>query len=370
MKDNKQRVAVLLHHRPRHLPGSEVRGGRRARQAYYRDKGYIAARVGAARDQDPGGLEGRQDALRRAAHPVQRGRSVRGRQLRLRGQQGRQDRRPSPAVQAEGRATTTARSRSGRAWSRRASCTAPGGYWEFTGYPGSEAARHRRARCAAGGERPGGPIEDAKERPPIVDVTMRMQEGEQYFVNRITLPRQHDDARQRHPPRDPAARKRRLQHRGAQVQRQAHQPARILQADRGGNDVIKVEKTPGEKNKVDVTLKFEEQNRNQLTFGAGVSQFEGFFGQLAFQTSNFLGRGESATFSVLAGARAKNYQLAFTEPFLFDRPITAGIDVFKREIRYYYSYTQASTGGNCVVGLPGRPTSRACSSATACSSRA
>ena len=61
-------------------------------------------------------------------------------------------------------------------------------------------------------------------------------------------------------------------------------------------DNPKVEKVPGEKNKVDVTMKFEEQNRNQLTFGAGVSQFEGFFGQLAFQTSNFLGRGESATF--------------------------------------------------------------------------
>ena len=40
-------------------------------------------------------------------------------------------------------------------------------------------------------------------------------------------------------------------------------------------------------------MKLEEQNRNQLTFGAGVSQYEGFFGQLSFQTSNFMGRGES-----------------------------------------------------------------------------
>jgi outer membrane protein insertion porin family len=103
---------------------------------------------------------------------------------------------------------------------------------------------------------------------------------------------------------------------------------------------------------VDVTLTVEEQNRNQVTFGAGVSQFEGFFGQLAFQTSNFLGRGESATFSVLAGRRAKNYQVAFTEPFLFDRPITAGIDLFKRELRYIYAYTQASSGGNAVFGFP------------------
>ena len=42
----------------------------------------------------------------------------------------------------------------------------------------------------------------------------------------------------------------------------------------GGKDV-NVEKTPGVDNKVDVKLKLEEQNRNQLTFGAGVSEFEG-----------------------------------------------------------------------------------------------
>ena len=64
-----------------------------------------------------------------------------------------------------------------------------------------------------------------------------------------------------------------------------------------------------------------------------MSQFDGFFGQLSFQTSNFLGRGETFTISAQQGNRAKNYQLAFTEPFLFDRPMTAGVDLFIREIR-------------------------------------
>ena len=103
---------------------------------------------------------------------------------------------------------------------------------------------------------------------------------------------------------------------------------------------------------LDVTLKLEEQNRNQLTFGAGVSQFEGFFGQLSFQTSNFLGRGESLTLSLQAGSRAENYQVAFTEPFLFDRNITGGIDVFKRSLQYVNQFTQKSTGGNILFGFP------------------
>jgi hypothetical protein len=48
--------------------------------------------------------------------------------------------------------------------------------------------------------------------------------------------RQHDDARQRHPARAAAVRKQRLQHRGAQVQRQAAQPARLFQAARGSEE--------------------------------------------------------------------------------------------------------------------------------------
>ncbi len=42
----------------------------------------------------------------------------------------------------------------------------------------------------------------------------------------------------------------------------------------GGKDVD-VKETPGADNKMDITLKFEEQNRNQLQFGAGVSQYRG-----------------------------------------------------------------------------------------------
>ena len=103
---------------------------------------------------------------------------------------------------------------------------------------------------------------------------------------------------------------------------------------------------------MDVRLQLQEQNRNQLTFGAGVSQYEGFFGQLSFQTSNFLGRGESLTVAVQAGSRAQNYTLAFTEPFLFDRNITGGLNLFRNEVRYIGQFTQQSIGGVLTFGFP------------------
>ena len=83
-----------------------------------------------------------------------------------------------------------------------------------------------------------------------------------------------------------------------------------------------------------------------------MSQFEGFFGQLSFQTSNFMGRGEALTVSLQVGSRSENYQVAFSEPFLFDRNITGGIDVYKRTLRYIDQFTQEATGGNVTGGFP------------------
>jgi outer membrane protein insertion porin family len=110
--------------------------------------------------------------------------------------------------------------------------------------------------------------------------------------------------------------------------------------------------TPAGDDKVDIAITFEEQNRNQLTFGAGVSQFDGFFGQLGFQTSNFLGRGETVGISLQKGSQAQNYQLSFSEPYLFDRPLSVGFDVFRRQYVFPFQYTQGSTGTNFVAGYP------------------
>ena len=186
---------------------------------------------------------------------------------------------------------------------------------------------------------------------------MRMQEGKQYFVNRITFVGNTTT-------RDNVVRRElRLFENGVfNTEALKFSIKRINQlgyfkALEGGADV-NVEKTPGVDNQVDVTLKFEEQNRNQITFGAGVSQWEGFFGQLAFQTANFMGRGETLTLSLQAGSRAQNYQIAFTEPYLFDRAITGGLDIFKREYRFISQFTQSSYGGNVVFGFPLRDFTR------------
>jgi outer membrane protein insertion porin family len=227
------------------------------------------------------------------------------------------------------------------------------GYMEFTGYPDP---RPRDVPDLTG-ESPDSataataPAESRTNEPPVVDVTVRLQEGKQFFVNRITFTGNTTT-------RDNVIRRElRIYENGVfNTEALKYSVRRLNQLGyfrplEEGRDIA-VDKVPAADNKINLNLKLEEQNRNQLQFGAGVSQFEGFFGQLSFQTSNFLGRGETLSMAIQAGSRAENYQLGFTEPFLFDRNITGSANVFRSDVRYVSQFTQRSTGATVSFGFP------------------
>jgi len=225
-----------------------------------------------------------------------------------------------------------------------------GGYYEFTAYPDLQPRDVPPADAPAAGPSAADP-----DLPPVVDVTMRVQEGAQYFVNRITfLGNTHT--------RDDVLR-RELALVEAGIFNTEALKFSIRRLNQLGyfksleGDAISVEKTAGKDNNVDVVLKVEEQNRNQVSFGAGASQYEGIFGNASFTTSNFLGRGESLTLSFQKGSRSNSYQVAFSEPYLFGRPITAGISLFSRKLDYrLYSaevdYSEVRTGATLTSGFP------------------
>ena len=223
-----------------------------------------------------------------------------------------------------------------------------GGYFEFTGFPDY---KFRDEPDPAEPAAPAALAVAAPAGPPIVDVTMRLVEGQQYFINRITFvgnTTTHDNV---------IRREMRLLEDGVfNTEALKFSIRRLNQLGyfkplEDGKDIT-VDKTPGVTNKVDVKVALEEQNRNQISFGAGVSEFEGFFGQASFQTSNFMGRGESLTVSLSAGSRAQNYTVAFTEPFLFDRNITGSVNVYRNDVRYVGQFTQGSRGAVFGLGYP------------------
>jgi outer membrane protein insertion porin family len=214
------------------------------------------------------------------------------------------------------------------------------GYMEFTGFPDLTAVPVPESLAAG---------------DPVIDVRMKLTEGPQYTVNRITFTGNtttHD-----------AVIRREVQLvEGGVFNTEAlkYSVRRLNQLGYfkplEGNDTdLKVEKTADREHAVDVTLTFEEQNRNQLTFGAGVSQYEGLFGNLGYTTTNFMGRGESLTVSAQKGVRSSAYQLSFSEPYVFSRPMTAGFDLYSRKIDYLtgvdtVGYSEVRSGFNLTGG--------------------
>ena len=164
----------------------------------------------------------------------------------------------------------------------------------------------------------------------------------------------HHHPGQGDPPRDVAERAGRDEHGTAQ---DVHPPIDRLRATSSPSRNRRFEPVPETDNKLDVTLRLAEQNRNQFTFGGGVSGLEGAFINLAFSTTNFLGRGETASFALQTGSRTRNFQIALTDPYFMDLPITAGFDLFKRTLRLP-QFTREDTGGSLIWGIPVKRFSR------------
>jgi outer membrane protein insertion porin family len=302
---------------------------------YYRDHGYVTARVG---QPDVRPLDDSRDGSTRWVQlrvPVSEGVRYRLGVITFEGNQLV----PSESLRAlfdltEGDWYSQKKIR--KAFEKAHERYGAAGYTEFTGFPDLK------------------PREDGGR--PTVDVTIRVTEGPQYFVNRITFTGNTTT-------RDNVIRREMRLVEGGIFNTEAlkYSVRRLNQLGyfkplEGGSKDLQVDRIPG-RTAVDVTLKVEEQNRNQVQFGAGMSQYEGIFGNVSYTTANFIGRGESLTLTGQRGGRSSLYQLAFTEPYLFERPLSAGLELFSRKIDYLtgvgaVGYSEVRSGLNITGGHP------------------
>ncbi|HZN01589.1 MAG TPA: outer membrane protein assembly factor BamA [Pyrinomonadaceae bacterium] len=94
-------------------------------------------------------------------------------------------------------------------------------------------------------------------------------------------------------------------------------------------------RTNDEEASVDLTLKVNERGRQQISFNGGISGIGGSFFGLEYSTNNLLGRGEVLSFNVAAGNRQRSFQFSFTEPYIRDRPISAGFSIFAFSQKFF-----------------------------------
>jgi outer membrane protein insertion porin family len=79
---------------------------------------------------------------------------------------------------------------------------------------------------------------------------------------------------------------------------------------------------------VDLLLKVHEKGKNSIGLSGGVSGLAGTFVGLSYSTNNFLGKGETLSISANLGNLERSINFGFTEPYLFDRPLTAGFNIY------------------------------------------
>ena len=94
-------------------------------------------------------------------------------------------------------------------------------------------------------------------------------------------------------------------------------------------------RTNEEEGLVDVTVKVAEKGRQQISFNGGISGIGGSFFGLDYSTNNLFGRGEVLSLNLAAGNRQRSFQFSFTEPYIRNRPITAGFTVFAYSQKFF-----------------------------------
>jgi len=104
----------------------------------------------------------------------------------------------------------------------------------------------------------------------------------------------------------------------------------------------------------------EEKPTGELSLSAGFSSIENFLLQGSIRQRNFRGLGQQLQASVNYSSYSKSVELGFTEPYLFDRNISVGGSVYRRDLNSFNfinndrqtTFQQTTTGGQLNIGVP------------------
>ena len=126
---------------------------------------------------------------------------------------------------------------------------------------------------------------------------------------------------------------------------------------------------------VQLLLKVKEKGKNSIGMNGGLSGLSGAFLGVNYQTNNFLGLGETLSVQGNMGNLSRQFMFGFTQPYLHNRPVNLGFQIFNNKQDYNsaknyqattgasanltsaqqsltQNYNQASTGMNFSVSYP------------------
>ncbi|MET0250628.1 MAG: outer membrane protein assembly factor BamA [Novosphingobium sp.] len=124
---------------------------------------------------------------------------------------------------------------------------------------------------------------------------------------------------------------------------------------------FEVEQKPGSApDRIILEANVEEKATGELQLSAGFSSLESFILQASIQQRNFRGRGQTVGASINYSRYSKSAEVSFTEPYVFDKNVSAGLDIYRRDLNSFNylnddrntTYEQSTTGFQGRLGVP------------------
>jgi outer membrane protein insertion porin family len=179
-----------------------------------------------------------------------------------------------------------------------------------------------------------------------IDITYEVREGPKVFVERIDI-----TGNQR--TRDEVIRRELRISEGDAFNASNIRVSRRRLRNLNFFDNVDITNEPGSApDKTVLKVAVTEKATGEVSLGGGFSTNEGVLGTFGLRERNFLGRGQDVQFNFTVSQKSQNIDLRYTEPYLFDRNLIAGWDIFrvKRDFTDESGYQERRTGGRLRAG--------------------
>ncbi|KRE87732.1 outer membrane protein assembly factor BamA [Rhodanobacter sp. Soil772] len=195
------------------------------------------------------------------------------------------------------------------------------------------------------------PIPKLDKEKRTVDLTLYVEPGQRVYVRRVVF---QGNTRTE----DGVLRREMRQLEGSWYSQAAIDRSKIRLQKLGYFKTVDVDKklVPGTQDKVDVTVKVEEQSAGSMQFGVGYSQYSGIILNASVSQNNLFGSGDSFSIS---GERSSYYTrlgLNYYNPYLTDSGIGIGYSASYSKTDYgntdFANYATSAKSFSTYLGIP------------------
>lgn len=185
------------------------------------------------------------------------------------------------------------------------------------------------------------------EKNQTVRVVFRVQEGEKVFVNKINI---HGNSRTK----DKVIRREFRIKEGDAFNAAKLRRSKQKVEDLDYFDKVDFKTVPvyGDRSKTNVDVNVSEKSTGAFNIGIGWSSYDGLLFETGIIERNILGTGNIVNLNAMLSQRETQYTAGFTNPYFMDKPLLAGIEIFKttRDNGDYSSYSYDTIGTSARLG--------------------